>query len=173
MATLAALAATAASSAGTIATVASAVGTGLSVVGALKQGAEQKARYNYEAKVAEQRADEERASGQRRAASVTRQGRIMQSDAAASAAMVGGGGDVSVLDMAGMTSAETSLAADTEMYRAEQRGRGLDDSAAVSRINARNAGTGGMLNAAGSLASGSATMFDRFAKMRDYNKEYG
>lgn len=161
-------AAAAASTAGTLATVAQIGGTALSMVGALKSGADQKASLNYQAQVREQQADESMAAGQRSAEAQYRQGRLLQSRQQAIAAATGGGADQSVLNMMGMTAMETQLAAQTEIYKAEQQSKGYTDAASVSRIDAKRAGTNGTLTALSSGFNGASTMYNRFARNSAY-----
>lgn len=162
-----------AAAAGTLATVAQVGGTALSMVGALKSGADQKASMNYQAKVQEQQADEATAAGQRSAAAQYRQGQLLQSRQQAVAAATGGGADQSVLNIMGMTSMETQLAAQTEMYKAEQRSKGYSDAASVSRTDASRAGTNGTLTALGNGFNGASTMYTRFARNSAYNPASG
>lgn len=165
---MAGLIAIAGSTAGTLATVASTVGTGLSIAGKLKQGRDARDSLNYQSRIQEQNADLALASGQRAAQDRHRQGELIKSRQRAVAAASGGGSDQSVINMMGLTEFETKLAADTEIFNAEQQARGFEDQAEVARVNARRSGINGTLNALGTAAGGAASMFGRFAARQKY-----
>lgn len=151
----------------TIATIAGLAGTALQFVGTIRQGQEAAARHEYEQKVQEQQADEARAASQRAAAARKREGDILLSRQRAAVAASGGStADQSVLDIMGETAKESDLAVRTELFKGEQQGRGYDDAAIVSGIDAKNAVTSSYFSAAGGLFSGISSMYSRFGQQQ-------
>lgn len=142
-----------------------AIGTGISVLGTIQAGREQKAQAEYQAKVQEQQADEAYASAQRDAAEKYRRGRIMMGDQRAAIADAGGDlTDPSVLDIMGDTAAEIDLAARTDIYRGDQQARGYNDAAVNSRISGANAQKASFITAGANLFSGVSNMYSRFGQ---------
>lgn len=140
-------------------------GTILSVGGAIKQGKEEKARFEYEQKVQSQAADEAQAASQRDALARTREGNFLLSQQRA--AIAGSGGSVddpSVIDIMGDTQEQVRYGVETELYKGEQQARGYNDAAKVAGVNARNAMSAAKLNAAGALFSGVSSMYSRFGQ---------
>lgn len=148
---------------GTISTIASIGGTLLSAAGAIQQGREQKARYEYEQKVQTQAADEAQAASQRDAIEQRRQGNFILSQQRA--ALAGAGGDMtdpSVIKLMGDTNEKVQLAVDTETYKGDQQARGFNDAAKVAGVNAQSAMQAARLNALGSIFEGVSSMYTRF-----------
>lgn len=143
----------------------SAVGTVISTVGTLKAGADAKAKYQYEQKVARQQADEAEAASQRDAGARYKEGELMLSQQRA--AIAGSGGDISdpsVIDIMGDTQDKVSLAGQTEIYKGKQQAAGYNDAAQIAGINASNAMSSAWLSAGGNLFSGVSSMYERFGK---------
>jgi hypothetical protein len=136
--------------------------TAVGVFGTITAGNEQKAQYEYQAKVAEQKADEARAASQRDAISKRREGDIIQSRMRSVAAAQGGLSDPSVIDAFGDVESEVSFAREQDIYAGEQQGRGYEDAAAMARFNAKNAVKAAKIGAAGELFKGATSMYDRF-----------
>lgn len=137
-------------------------GTAMSIYGTITSGNEQKAAYDYQAKVADQKAAEARAASQRDAISKQREGDIIQSRMRSVAAAQGGTSDPSVIDAFGDVESEISLARQQDIYAGEQQGRGYQDAADMARLNGRNAVSAARIGAAGQLFQGATSMFDRF-----------
>lgn len=147
-----------------IAGIAGLAGTALQAAGTIKAGNEAEDRFEYEAKVKQQRADEARAAGQRAAMARQREGELVMSRQRAYAAAQGGGADASVIDIMADTASEVDLGVKTEMFKGEQQGRGYDDAAKISLTNARNAASSSKWAAAGTLFGGVTSMYSRFAR---------
>ncbi|WAX94153.1 hypothetical protein N7E70_021110 [Aminobacter sp. NyZ550] len=150
---------------GAIGTIASIGGTIMSVAGAMQEGREQKARFQYEQKVAAQQADEAAAASQRDAMARYREGRQLLSQQ--QAAIAGSGGsmtDPSVIDIMDDTSERVRLAAETDIYKGDQQARGYNDAAKVAGYNAESAMRAARIRAAGSLFSGMSSLFSRFGE---------
>lgn len=148
-----------------VSTIASIGGTILGVAGAVQQGKEEKARFQYEQKVAAQQADEAQAASQREAMARYREGRMMLSQQ--QAAIAGSGGslsDPSVIDIMDDTKEQVTLAAQTDIYRGDQQARGYNDAAEVAGYDAQNAMRKARLNAMSNLFGGVSSMFSRFGQ---------
>jgi len=153
---------------GTLGTVLTVGSTALSAVGALKGAADKKAGLQYQAQVQEQQADRARAAGQRAAAARYRQGQLLKSDQQAVGAFTGGLDDPSVINIMGLTDFETNLGVRTTIADSQQAAIGYDAQARSSRTSAKRAGRGGTLSALGIGIGGASTIYDRYAKAKDY-----
>ena len=150
---------------GAISTIAGIGGTIMQVQAAKEEGREQKARFEYDQKVASQQADEATAASQRDAMERYREGRYLLSQQ--QAAIAGSGGnmtDPSVMDVMGDTTERVALAAQTDIYKGEQQARGYNDAAKVAGYNADSAMRAARIRAAGALFSGVSSMFSRFGE---------
>lgn len=150
---------------GSIGQIAAIGGTILSAAGAIQQGREMKARYEYEQKVHRQQADEAEASSQRDAIARRREGNFLLSRQRA--ALAGSGGsltDPSVIDLMGDTNEQVELAVDTDIYKGQQQAKGYNDAAAVAGVNANSAMQAARLNALGSIFDGVSSMYTRFGQ---------
>ncbi|WAX93612.1 hypothetical protein N7E70_018215 [Aminobacter sp. NyZ550] len=137
----------------------------MSVAGAMQEGREQKARFQYEQKVAAMQADEAAAASQRDAMARYREGKHLLSQQ--QAAIAGSGGnmtDPSVIKIMGDTAERVELAAETDIYKGEQQARGYNDAAKVAGYNAESAMRAARIRAAGNLFSGMSSMFSRFGE---------
>lgn len=120
----------------------------------------------------EQAAQESRAAAQRAALEKKRETGLIQSKLQARAAASGGGADdPGVLDLAGDIAGRGEYEALTEMYRGENRARGLEDAAIGSRMSGDAAlaegkakQTASYFSAAGTLVGGAGSAY------RTYNK---
>lgn len=150
---------------GAIGTIASIGGTIMSVAGTIQEGREQKARFQYDQRVAAQQADEATAASQRDAMARYREGRYLLSQQ--QAAIAGSGGnltDPSVMDVMGDTTERVALAAQTDIYKGEQQARGYNDAAKVAGYNAESAMRAARIKAAGELFSGMSSILSRFGE---------
>lgn len=119
-----------------------AAGTAISAMGtiaggnaAAEAGERQQEAYYYRAKQEEQAAQESRASAQRAALEKRREGRFLQSKLQARAAASGGGADdPTVLNLSADIARRSEYDALFDMYRGENRARGLEDEAFGSRM---------------------------------------
>ena len=142
-----------------------ALGTVMSVAGTMEEGREQKARFQYDQKVAAQQADEATAASQRDAMARYREGKHLLSQQ--QAAIAGSGGnltDPSVMDVMGDTTERVTLAAQTDIYKGEQQARGYNDAAKVAGYNAESAMRAARIKAAGELFSGMSSILSRFGE---------
>lgn len=147
-----------------LAQIAAIGGTLLSTAGAIQQGREQEARFQYEQKVAAMQADEAEAASQRDAYARNREGQFILSQQRAGLAAGGSLDDPSVIDLMGDTQDQIGLAVDTEIYKGKQQARGYNDAAAVAGVNAKNAMSAAYLNAGANLFSGISSMYSRFGQ---------
>ena len=147
-----------------IGTILSVASTALEVVGTLQAGKQDEAKFNYEAKVREQQADQALATGQRRAQARYREGRILASRQRAVAAAQGDTSDKSVLDILGFSERETQLNARTEIANAQNQANSLNDAARIARLDGKNARRNATLGAIGQAIGGASSIFDRFGQ---------
>lgn len=148
-----------------IAGIAGAAGTALQVAGTLKQGRENKARYQYEQKVDAQQADEAEAASQRDAQQRYREGELILSQQRA--AVAGSGGDLSdpsVINLMDDVKDRTAYAADSDIYKGKQQAKGYNDAAEVAGYNADKSMDAAWLSAGASLFGGITDMYSRFGK---------
>jgi hypothetical protein len=124
-------------------TVATVAGSALSAAGTLMGGkaaadagkSQQDAAY-FKAAQEDQAAQESRAAAQRVALDKAREGRLLQSTLQANAAASGGGAaDGTILDLAGGIAGRSEYESLLEMYKGENRARGLEDQAIGTRIS--------------------------------------
>ena len=124
-------------------TVATVAGGALQAAGTIMGGnaaadagkSQQQAQY-FKAAQEEQAAQESRAASQRVALDKDREGRLLQSKLQAGAAASGGGAsDPTILNLAGGIAGRSEFESLLEMYKGENRGRGLEDSAMGSRMS--------------------------------------
>ncbi len=157
-----------------------AIGTGVSAMGTIASGkaAEQAGRQaqqarEFEALQQEQAAQESRAAAQRQAIDKRREGQLLLSRLQARAAASGGGADdPTVLDLGGGIAERGEYEALTEMYRGENRARGLEDSAVGSRMTGEALRAEGeakkrasRLSAFGTLIGGATSMYGQYNKL--------
>ncbi len=146
----------------TIGLIAGLLGTGVSAVGAIKQGeaADQAAQAN--AAAAERRAGEENAAATREAARRSQQTAMILSRQQALAASSGGGAtDSTILGLMGDVAKEGQYQQDSAIYAGESKGANLEDEAALQRWKGGQARTAGYIGAGSSVLSG-VSSFSRF-----------
>lgn len=147
-------------------TVAGVAGTIMQAKGIKEEGREQRDRFLYEKKVAEQKADEATAAAQRDSMARYREGRFLLSQQQAALAANGGSlADASVIDLMDDTQEQVALSADTEMFKGEQQRRGYTDAAKVAAYDAESAMMAAKRRATGVIVGGVSTMFSRFGEM--------
>lgn len=113
-----------------------------------------------EAAQLEYQAGQHRAASQRQAEEQRRQARLANSRLQAVAG--GGGGDVSVVNLAADLAGEGELRALTSIYEGEDRAIGMELQADSRRKAGKAAKTAGYLNAVSSVFSGSKGMFEKY-----------
>ena len=114
---------------------------------AIRQGAVEKARSEYDAAQLMRSANEDRALSQRRAIEKMREGKLTQSAQIARAAQFGGGSDISILNLMGRTKADTMTATGYELYAGENMALAKEDSAANRLYEGKLAEEAAMTNA--------------------------
>ena len=157
----------------------SALGTAVSAMGTiaggnaqLQAGQSQQMAYDFRAKQEEQAAQQARAEAQRTALDKRREGRFMQSKLIARAAMGGGGvDDPTTLNLGGDIAGRSEYDALIEMYKGENRARGLEDSAAADRMSGQAALAGGQAaqsasrySAMGTIIGGAGSIFRTYSQ---------
>lgn len=153
----------AASAAPTLATVATIAGTGISALGAIQQGKAAKSAANFKAAQEQMQAQESRAAAQRSALERRREGDFAQSRLQARAAASGGSADdPTAIELGESIAARSEYGALTDVYRGENRARGLEDQAVATRMSGDAAMKGSMFSAAGTILKGAGSMYDRF-----------
>lgn len=148
-------------SASTVATGALLGGTALQAYGQYQQGEAAKDAADYQSQVMQRQAIAEEAAGQLRANEIRRQGRLVQSRAQALAGASGGyGGNIPriISDIA----AETELRAQLALSGGVNEAIALRSGAQSRRAAGRAGRLAGQIGAAGSLATGGFTLFDRY-----------
>lgn len=142
-------------------------GTILSAVGQVGGAIGAKNAANFEAKQMISRAGSERATSQRAAAEERRQKNIVQSRAQAVAAASGGGAsDPTVVDLQGDLEVEGEYRALSQLYEGEERARGLIGAASAKKVEGRQALTGGLIGAAGTILSGAESLYSNYGTKR-------
>lgn len=136
-------------------TVLGIAGTIVSAVGSIAAGQAQADAANAQAAAQERRAGEERAAAQRQAAAKAKEARLVMSRQQALAAASGGGaGDPTVMNLMGQVAATGDFNARSALYEGEARGRGLEDQAAIERMQAKQAKLAGFINAGSTILGG-------------------
>jgi hypothetical protein len=156
-------------------TAVSAMGTIAGGNAAAEAGERQQEAYYYRAKQEEQAAQESRASAQRAALEKRREGRFLQSKLQARAAASGAGADdPTVLDLAAGIAQRSEYDALFDMYRGENRARGLEDQAKGSRmtgdaerIEGINRKKASRIQAIGTIIGGASSMAGTYS---DYTR---
>jgi hypothetical protein len=139
----------------TIGLIAGLAGSALSAAGSIAAGNHQSAAMNAQAQAAERQAAEERAASQREAVQRAREAKLVLSRQQAVAAASGGGAtDTTVLGLMGDVAAQGQFNTASALYEGEARGRGLEDQAALSRMQARQAKLAGFIGAGSTMLTG-------------------
>lgn len=147
-------------------TVATVAGGALSAAGTLMGGnaaaaAGESARQGqyFRAAQEEQAAQESRAAAQRVALDKAREGRLLQSKLQAAAAASGGGAaDPTITTLAGGIGGRSEFESLLEMYKGENRARGLEDQAIASRMSGDAAKAEGEAKKTASYFSAAGTL---------------
>lgn len=157
-------AAAGASSAVSIPTILQTGGTLLAAGGAIQQGVASSTAAKFQAKQLEQRADRERAVGQRRFEETKRQGRLAQSRALAVAASSGAGAfNPGVVNAIGDIEAEAALRASLALNAGEESAIGMEMGSAAERLRARNAKTRAVFGAGTTLLTNGSSLYERYS----------
>lgn len=152
-----------------IATVASlalsAASTVVGFMGAQQAAAAAEADANFRAKQMEQRANEERAVGQRNMFEQRRKADLAQSTLRArAAAATGDTTDTGVLNLDAGIEREGEYRALTEFYKGENSGRGYEDAAAGTRASGKARADGYRIRGIGTLLEGATSFADKYSK---------
>ncbi len=163
----------------TVATVASgamqAAGTLMGGSAAADAGQRQKDSQYFKAAQEEQAAQESRAGAQRVALDKDREGRLLLSKLQANAAASGGGAsDPGISTLAGGIAGRSEFESLLEMYKGENRARGLEDTAIGSRLSGDAAKAEGeakqrasYLSAAGTIIGSGGSAYKTFKGIPD------
>lgn len=136
--------------------------TVISAAGSIAEGQAARREANYVARQQEYLAGQQRASSQRAAEEQRRQGRLLESRAQAVAAASGGSAtDPSVLDVIGGIRGEGEYRALTALYEGEERARGLETKAGLSRFQGKQAQAAGYTRALGTVLGGGSSILSQ------------
>jgi len=135
-----------------------AVSTVLQAAGSIKAGKAADRLAEFKAQQLEQKAGQERAVSQRKAASARRSARYAESRALALAAASGGGAsDPTVVNIMAGIAGEGEMAAQAALYEGEERARGSEMAATASRYEGAQAKRAGYIKAGTTVMSGIAS----------------
>lgn len=135
------------------------VGTVVSAVGTIAGGMAAKDMAEHQAAQMEREANTARAIGSREAMDKRKEQRFLLSKLQARAAASGGAADdPTVVDLAGDVAQRGEYEALVAMYRGENRARGMEDQAALTRVKGQADMTGGILKGVGTLAGAAPSM---------------
>ena len=138
---------------------AAAGGTILSTVGAIQAGKSQQAMANYQAKLADKRAKEEKALSIKTSRETRRRGRIAASRARAVGAASGGGVDWDLMED---LDEETEIRAMNAIWEGQSRYDDLQAQAGEARARGKAAKKAGYLKAAGTLLGGADNLMYKY-----------
>lgn len=139
----------------TLGLIAGLAGTAVSAVGTIAAGHSQNEMAKSQAAAAERQASEERASSQREAIQRSKEARLVMSRQQAVAASSGGGAaDSTVLNLMGDTASQGWFNQASAIYEGESRGRALEDQAAISRWQGKQAKMASFISAGSTVLSG-------------------
>jgi hypothetical protein len=134
---------------------------GATVLGAgaaIAEGKSENAIAQYQATLAENRAQEERVKGEHEATEKRMKGALAMSRARAVGAASGGGVDI---DLMGDLSEETELQALTALWQGNQRGADAENQAAELRYSGKSKKRAGIIRGTGTLLGGLGTVAER------------
>jgi len=138
-------------------------GGAVGAIGAIQAGNAAKADAEFRAKQMEQRANEERAVGQRQMFERRREGELQQSRLRALAGAASGDTtDTGVLNLGGDIEQRSEYQALTELYKGENAARGYMDAAAGARASGAAAQQGSYWKAAGSILESGSSLFKKY-----------
>ena len=130
-------------------------GAALSGIGSIAGGIAASNASEAQAKAAERQASEERAASQREAVQRSKEARLVMSRQQAVAGASGAGAtDPTVLKLMGDVAGQGYNNSQAALYEGESRGRALEDQAAISRMQGRQARLAGFIGAGTSILSG-------------------
>lgn len=148
--------------------VISAIGGAVTAAGTIASGNAAKEGAYFKAAQEDQASKESRAASQRGAMEARRQASLVQSKIQAGAAASGAGAsDPGIVKLESDVAGRGEFQALTEMYKGENRARGISDQAMGDRMSGDAAQTGSYFKGAGTLLSSGGSFYDR------YNKTYG
>lgn len=148
---------------------ASAASTVVGYIGTQKQAeaAEQEAAFR--AKQLEQKANEDRAAGQRLMFDKRRQTELAQSSLMARAASSGGDTtDAGILNLSSDIAEEGEFQALTEFSKGENAARGYNDAASATRATGKSRAEGYRLKGIGTLLEGATSFADKYSKAKPF-----
>lgn len=149
-----------------IALAATALGGLVSGAGTLIAGSNAKDAAYFKAAQEEQQAQESRAASQRSAMESRRKAGLAISQIQAGAAASGAGAaDPSILNVSGNVAARGEYQALADVYKGENRARGLEDQAMGDRMSGDAAMTGALFKSAGTLLSSGGSFYERYQKL--------
>lgn len=141
----------------------SAVGTVVSVIGALQQGQASSNAASFNAQVASQNAELARREAAMAAAQNERETTLRLGAIRAAQGHSGGTGDAgSVLDVLGDAAAQSELERQNIIYRGELKARGFTNTAMLDTQAASNATTGSLFKAGSELLSGGVNTYKTY-----------
>lgn len=130
-----------------------------------ESGKAQQEMLDYQARQAEVKAGQERASSQRKALAQRKAGDLAESNAIAAAAAGGGSiSDPTVMDIVGDIEDESQYRSLTALYEGEDAARGLETQADIKRYEGKVARSTGRSSAIGTLVSGAGSMIGSLRK---------
>jgi hypothetical protein len=137
-------------------------GTVLGVMGAAKQGKDDKAAADFQAAQLDQSAGQSRASGQREALEQKRQARLANSRLRALAQ--GGGGDPTIVKLSQDIAGEGEFRALTALYEGEERARGMEMSATGARKSGKSAQQVGYVRGFSTVLDRAPGLYEKYGR---------
>lgn len=151
---------------GPLALAASVASTIVGGFGALASGAAAESEAKFKAEQYRNKANEERAAGQRQMFEKRRETDFAQSKLIANAAAASGDTtDTGVLNLGGDIAARGEYGALTELYKGENAARGSEDAASAVILAGKNARTASYWKAGGTLLEGASSFGDKYKKV--------
>ncbi len=145
----------------------SGVGTAVSAVGTIAGGMAANEQAEFQARQLQQKAQEERAAGQREAFKERKREQLTQSRLQAVSASTGGGTtDPTIVGLASDIAGEGEQQALLQFALGENRARGNEMQAEAARAKGQAAMTGSLLSAAGGAISGGASLYEKYRAYR-------
>ena len=149
----------------------SVAGTVISAIGAIQQGQAAKSAAEFEAAQLKQKAQVERAAGQRKAFAERRKGDLAQSTLLARAAAGGAGAaDPTIINLGAGIEEESELQAYNEFFIANNRAAGMEDQAKAAIMTGKAKQAQGYATALGGVLSGGMSAYEKYAAL---SSKYG
>lgn len=142
----------------------SAIGTAVSVVGALTSSKQQQSADTFNSQVAKNNATAMQEQGTLEAKQDARQKALLAGTIEANAGASGGTGSGSTLDVLGDVNRQESYQQQLDEYNASLKGTGYTNESIADLTAASNAGQSGILNAAGALGNGAVNTYGIYNK---------